>query len=129
MLAITDLGREVVLERIGRLLSTPDADATLFTAALSFISCLPPKRAAGALGERRDALTLRVEQLETDLSNVPARLPRILLVEAEHELASTRSELSWVRDLLQEIDAGCLTWPTDVAMLTGWIDDEVTHPS
>lgn len=115
--ALTDLGREVVQDRIERLLSTPDADATLFTASLSFISCLPPQRSAGALGARRDALSRRIRQIEADMADVPPHLPRVLLIETEYDLATTRSQLTWVRGLLHEIDAGDLTWPADVALL------------
>lgn len=122
--AVTDLGGEVVRERIERLLSIPDGNSALFTAALSFISCLPPARAAYALGARRDTLGLRIEQIEADLSRVPAQLPRVLLIETEHELASTRSELTWVEQLRDEIDAGELSWPADVSELARGIDGE-----
>lgn len=120
--AITDCGRNVVRARIERLLSVPDANSTLFTAALSFVSCLPTERAAAALRDRRHALELRVEQLEADFGRVPAELPRVLLIEAEYERSSTQSQLDWVQDLLGDIDAGDLTWPSDVAVLAEGID-------
>lgn len=127
--AVTDLGADVVRKRIERLLSTPDGNSTLFTAALSFLSCLPPERAADALVARRDALELRIEQIEEDLSQIPAYLPRVLLIETEHELASTRSELAWVELIRGEIDAGVLSWPADVSELANGIAGEKESPT
>lgn len=126
--AVTDAGREVVQERIERLLASPVTDSSLFTAALSFISCLPPERAIQALRARQDALATRIQQVEADLGRIPEQLPRVLLIETEYELACTRAQLAWVQALLEEIDAGTLTWPADVAILADDIGGEEDHP-
>lgn len=125
--AVTDAGRTVVQERIERLLANPVADSSLFTAALSFISCLPPERATQALRTRQEALATRIQQIDADLSRVPEQLPRVLLIETEHELASTHAQVTWVQALLDEIDAGALTWPTDVAVLADHIGSWESH--
>jgi hypothetical protein len=42
------------------------------------------------------------------------RLPRLFLIEAEHELALREAELGWVRELVREIKEGTLDG------LAGW---------
>src|SRR5690606_26004858 len=116
--AITELGQDVVRARIERLLRVPDTNSTLFTAALSFIVCLPTTRAAEALCVRREALRRQISEIETDLDRVPAELPRVLLIETEYERDSIRAQLSWVDQILDEITAGTLRWPDDVTSLT-----------
>lgn len=127
--AVTVAGREVVQDRIERLLAYPVADSSLFTAALSFLSCLPPERAIRALRTRQETLTKRAQQVETDLSRISGQLPRVLIIETEYELACSRAELAWVQALLEEVDAGALTWPADVAVLIDDNGGEEDHPN
>jgi DNA-binding PadR family transcriptional regulator len=115
--AITERGVDRVQSQVERLLQVPDADANLFTAALSFVVCLPLSRAAAALKARRDTLAAREVELAAELDEAARHVPRILLIEGEHELVSTRCQLTWVRQLLDEIDRGELAWPTDVGEL------------
>lgn len=115
--AITDRGREEVQSRVERLLETPDADATLLTAALSFITCLPPHQAADALRTRRDVLAGRIHSVETELAEASKHVPRVLLLETEQDLVSLRSQHAWAAELVNEIETGGLTWPTDVIQL------------
>lgn len=115
--AITDSGRVEVRDRVQRLLEHPDPDSTLFVAALSFLACVSPAEAAEALRVRINVLSGRIAALQIDVQNVPAGLPRVLVVESEFELARLRSERSWAQALLDDIEQGELTWPADVSQL------------
>lgn len=116
---LTDAGRGELTGRIRRLLERPDPDATLLVAALSFLGCLPLVDAASALWARSDALAARIAVLERGMAEVAARLPRVLLVEAEFELARCTAEREWVAALAADIDSGRLDWPDDIGRLVG----------
>ncbi|MEJ3655244.1 PadR family transcriptional regulator [Actinomycetes bacterium KLBMP 9759] len=106
--AVTDEGRAAVVERVDRLLRTPDPDATLLVAALSFIGCLRPDAAADALRARRDTLAARCVELREALDGTP--VPRVLMLEAEFELARVTAERDWVGGVIAELDSGALGW-------------------
>jgi DNA-binding PadR family transcriptional regulator len=111
--ALTDAGRAELAERVGRLLAHPDPDATLFVAALSFLGCLPVPQARAALDARRADLVRRIDGTRAALAEV-GHLPRLLLVEAEFEIARLTAERDWVAALLADIDTGRLHWPADI---------------
>lgn len=113
---LTDAGRAEMVERVRRLLEHPDPDATLFVAALSFLGCLPVPQARAALDVRRAELERRVEGTRAELAEV-VHLPRLLLVEAEFEIARLAAERDWVAALVAELDSGGLDWPADISEL------------
>jgi len=113
---LTDAGRAEPAERVRRLLEHPDPDATLFVAALSFLGCLPVAQARAALDVRRAELERRIAGTRAELADV-ANLPRLLLVEAEFEIARLTAERDWVAGLLADLDTGRLDWPADIREL------------
>jgi DNA-binding PadR family transcriptional regulator len=113
--ALTDAGRAELVARVRRLLETPDPDATLLVAGLSFVGCLPPGEAAAALRARRGALAERCAELERVLAETP--VPRVLLLEVEYELGRAASERDWLGTIVADLDSGELDWPEDVAEL------------
>jgi DNA-binding PadR family transcriptional regulator len=110
---LTGAGRAELVDRVRRLLEHPDPDATLFVAALSFLGCLSPPQARAALDVRRAELERRVDEVRAGLAAAPA-LPRLLLVEAEFDIARLTAERDWVAGLLADLDAGRLDWPADL---------------
>jgi DNA-binding PadR family transcriptional regulator len=114
--ALTDAGRAELAERVRRLLEHPDPDATLFVAALSFLGCLPVPQARAALDGRRAELERRIAGARAALTEV-GHLPRLLLVEAEFEIARLTAERDWVAALLADLDSGRLEWPADIREL------------
>lgn len=106
---ITAAGRAEFLAWLRELLREPAKEYTQFTAGLSFIAALPPEEAAALLGERVRLLEGEVEGMRSHLDDVlEGGLPRLFLVESEHELVLREAELEWVRGLVQEIEAGTL---------------------
>lgn len=106
---LTDAGRAEFLTWLRELLSEPAKEYTQFAAGLSFLPALPP-------GEAIELLEKRVRLLEEEVQSTRSRLdavmeeglPRLFVVETEHELALREAELRWVRGLVGEIEAGTL---------------------
>jgi hypothetical protein len=73
---------------------------------------LTPGTAGELLGHRRDLLTQRVADLDTELTAEfeGAPLPRVALVEIEYLHAVTSAELRWVTAIRQALADGSLTW-------------------
>ena len=113
--AITDVGRGDLRRRVSLLLATPEPDATLTYAALSFMGVLGADEAMAALRARIAAIELTLARLAADLAEA-SDLPRILLIEAEFEQARLAAERDWTAGLLAELESGELAWP-DLAEL------------
>src|ERR687893_2564273 len=107
---LTEAGRVEFLSWLRELLSEPVKEYTQFAAGLSFLAALPPSEAAGLLEDRVRLLEDEVGELRSHLDEAAERLglPRLFLIESEHELVLREAELGWVRDLVTEIRAGTL---------------------
>jgi hypothetical protein len=119
---------------MSELLAAPVKEYPQFEAALSLLPVLHPDHVLALLRERTRALEkdITMERLMLDAAS-KAGLPRLLLIESEYHLALRETELSWVRDLAGELEAGTLegqdgwrqvhetgvlpTWDVDVAAL------------
>jgi DNA-binding PadR family transcriptional regulator len=107
--ALTDAGRLEVRRRVELLLATPEADADLTYAALSFVSVLHRHVAVAALHRRGEALESAIAQLEGDLESA-GDVPRLLLTESEFELTRLRAERAWMGELASRLESGELEW-------------------
>jgi DNA-binding PadR family transcriptional regulator len=115
--ALTDAGRVELAEREDRLLRTPDPDATLFVAALSYVGCLSVDRAREALAERLETLNRQLDGATAALAEHGRRVPRLLLIELEFSKARDAAEARWVQQLIADLADGTLDWPTDPQQL------------
>lgn len=107
--ALTDAGRTALTDRVRRLLATPDRDADLLVAGLSFLGCLDsPADAAAALRERAAALDTAIGAARHGLATAP--VPRLLLVETEFDVARLTAERDWAAGLAGELESGALPW-------------------
>jgi len=107
---ITGAGREEFLTWLRELLREPVKEYTQFAAGLSFLPGLPPEEAVALLEERVRRLEEETGEMRSRLDTVAEQfnLPRLFLVESEHELMLREAELGWVRLLVKEIAAGGL---------------------
>lgn len=106
---ITATGSEEFLDRLRELLREPAKEYTQFTAGLSFLAAIPPDEAVKLLEERVRLLKVEVGDMRSHLDSVVEQgLPRLFIVEAEHELILREAELEWVRELVREIAEGTL---------------------
>jgi DNA-binding PadR family transcriptional regulator len=105
---ITDAGREEFLTWLRELVREPVKEYTQFAAGLSFLAGLPPEEAIALLRERVGRLEEETREMRSQLDAAMEQygLPRLFLVESEHELMLREAELEWVRDLVRDIEAG-----------------------
>jgi DNA-binding PadR family transcriptional regulator len=107
---ITGAGREEFLTWLRELLREPIKEYTQFAAGLSFLAALPPEEAIALLKERVRRLERENEEMRSrlDAAMEQWKLPRLFVVESEHELMLREAELGWVRGIVEEIEAGKL---------------------
>jgi len=105
---ITDAGREEFLTWLRELLREPVKEYTQFAAGLSFLPGLPPEEAMALLEERVGRLEAETGEMRSRLDDVREqyKLPRLFLVESEHELMLREAELEWVRGIIDDMEAG-----------------------
>ena len=106
---ITDQGMAELRDWLRELLSVPEDEYGGFVAALSEGGILPPAEVVSLLTERLATLDKLNAVGEADLKVWTKRLPRIVLVEAEYQLAMRQAQAGWVRGLLGEIIRGTLS--------------------
>ncbi len=107
---ITRAGREEFLVWLRELLREPVKEYTQFAAGLSFLPGLPPEEVVELLRERVRLLEDETTGMRSRLEEVMEQydLPRLFVVESEHELMLREAELGWVRGLVEDIEAGKL---------------------
>ena len=102
---LTEAGRVEFLSWLRELLREPVKEYTQFAAGLTFLPALPPGEATVLLEERVRLLEEEVEEKRSLLDEVmEGGLPRLFLVESEHDLILREAELAWVRELVREIE-------------------------
>ena len=127
---LTDTGRVKLEAWMSELLSTPVKEYPQFEAALSLMPVLHPDTVLDLLRVRIRTLEKQIgeEQVMLDAAG-KAGLPRLLLIEAEFHLALRETELSWIRDLAGDLEAGTLegqdAWRTltETGQLPDWSPD------
>jgi DNA-binding PadR family transcriptional regulator len=111
--AITERGRDEFASRLRDLIQRPEHEYPVFGAVVEMLHTLGPAEAA-ALLERRtvaiEAVIAAHDQIIASLSK--SGLERAMLLEVEYTQAMHRAELSWIRDLVEDIRTGALTWLT-----------------
>ena len=106
---LTDSGRVKLDAWMSDLLARPVKEYPQFEAALSLLPVLHPDHVLALLRERIRALEKEIvtQRLILDTAS-KAGLPRLLMIEGEYHLALRDTELAWVRDLADELEAGTL---------------------
>jgi DNA-binding PadR family transcriptional regulator len=107
---ITDSGREEFLTWLRELLREPVKEYTQFAAGLSFLPGLPPEEAMALLEERVGRLEVETGEMRSrlDYAREQYNLPRLFVVESEHELMLREAELEWVRGIIKDMETGAL---------------------
>jgi DNA-binding PadR family transcriptional regulator len=114
--AITEQGRDAFAARMRDLIQRPEPEYPVFGAAVEMLHTLDPTEAAMLLERRTVALEAMVaghDQVITTLGK--SGLERVVLLEVEYAQAVRRAELAWVRELVDDIRGGALTWSAPAA--------------
>jgi DNA-binding PadR family transcriptional regulator len=106
---ITDPGLAELRDWLSELLSVPEDDRGGFVTALSEAGILPPDAVIGLLTSRLATLDKANASQQADLKLWSERLPRVLLIEGEYQLAMRTAQAGWLRGLLGELVAGTIS--------------------
>ena len=111
---ITAQGLAELRDWLAELLSVPEDENSAFVTALSEGGILPPDQVIRLLTIRLATLDKDNAAHQADLKLWSERLPRILLLETEYQLAMRLAQATWVRGLLRELVEGTIdgieTW-------------------
>jgi DNA-binding PadR family transcriptional regulator len=112
---ITPEGREEFDAWLTELLAEPATEFPAFHVALSLLGAQPRRAVVRALRQRCIALEAQIAAIDTCNAMLQAQLglPRLVLLEQEHSSVLRKAELAWVRSLVEDIEAGRLTWLAD----------------
>ena len=105
---ITARGLAELRDWLTELLSVPEDERGGFVTALSEAAILPPGEVSGLLSQRLGTLDAAYARHQADLKLWTARLPRLLLIETEYQLAMRLAQARWVRGLLTELVEGTI---------------------
>jgi DNA-binding PadR family transcriptional regulator len=114
--AITPEGEGTFGRWLRKLISTPQAEAISFAAALSFLVYLPLADAIVALEDRVQRLQQKIEALDQTVALVTRRIGRIFIIEGEYVRAVTRAELTWTVGVIEAIRTRKLTWDIEAIL-------------
>ncbi|OAP27221.1 MULTISPECIES: PadR family transcriptional regulator [Amycolatopsis] len=105
---ITEAGQAELEDWVAELLGAPDPEPTRFHTGLSVMLALGPEVVARQLGHRVGELERMIEDRVEVLAKMRTEQPRLVLVEAEYQLAMWRAEAEWVRGLYEELATGAI---------------------
>jgi DNA-binding PadR family transcriptional regulator len=106
---ITGAGLAELRDWLSELLSVPEDEQGGFVTALSEGGILPPDEMIGLLRTRLATLDKDNAGHRADLALWTERLPRVLLIESEYQLAMRQAQADWLRGLLAELTAGTIS--------------------
>ena len=106
---ITVAGRAELRDWLSELLSVPEDERGGFVTALSEAGILPPDEVIGLLTRRLAILDKDNASQQAELSLWAERLPRVLLIETEYQLAMRIAQAGWLRGLVGELTAGTIS--------------------
>lgn len=107
---LTDAGGITVRQWLRDMLAHPANEFPAFPAALSFMPLLPPPEALELLTTRAGALASEIAELDRKLAAIQPWLPRLFLLEIEHQRAMMAAEQQWLHTVIGALRAGELHW-------------------
>jgi DNA-binding PadR family transcriptional regulator len=112
---LTEAGRDQFHANLRELVRTPETEYPLFGVAVEMLGKLTRSEAVDLLSRRAVQLEARLAGGEQVLATLAkGGLPRIYTIDTEYLMAMCRAELSWVRQLVDEIGSGDLPWSVRV---------------
>ncbi|ONI77899.1 transcriptional regulator [Actinosynnema sp. ALI-1.44] len=103
----TDEGVAIAKRWLREMLASPVPEYPEFPAALAFIQALPGQTVLDALEARLAALEANIVKLDKEvadrIADIPGGVDRIYLVEIDYQQAMWRAEVTWVRQLIDDL--------------------------
>jgi DNA-binding PadR family transcriptional regulator len=107
---ITQSGRVALVGWIHEMIAVPLQESSEFMAALSFLVHLTPKDALPQLKQRVRWLEQNIAELDSSIASLTPQVTRINLIESEYLSALRKAEVEWIKNLVNELQTGKLTW-------------------
>lgn len=107
---LTAEGRATLDDWLRQMLSTPASEFPEFPAALAYLPLLSVEDATLQLQTRAQALAAEHKRIDIQLQEATQSVPRLFLIETEYILSMLATELAWVISLINDLQAGKLTW-------------------
>jgi DNA-binding PadR family transcriptional regulator len=105
---ITEAGHAELEDWVRELVAVPEPEYPRFKAGLSNLMVVNPDDAVQLLEQRLNALEAHLAGAREGLAKYSLELPRLLLIEAEYDLALLEAETTWTRSLLDELKSGAM---------------------
>jgi DNA-binding PadR family transcriptional regulator len=108
---ITDDGSAALQDWLGAMVAEPSIEYPEFPAALAFLMLLAPKEAARQLERRVIALGQQLAHARAlTKSALESGVPRLFLIEDEYKQEMLRTQLAWVRSLIDDLQTEEIAW-------------------
>jgi DNA-binding PadR family transcriptional regulator len=111
---ITPAGRDQLLDTLRAELMRSAPNYPKLASALAFVTLLSPDEVAALLQRRsieaESQLSGMNAALDASLKNRAHPLQRVHLIEVEYQIALLRAECEWLTAVVEDINAGRLTW-------------------
>ena len=108
--ATTETGRAELTDWLRSLIGQPAVEYTAFAAGLAFLGHLPPAEVAALLAEHARTLSEQISNTHAIIEKgLHLGVDRLFLVEDSYTLTLQTAKLTFVRQLIQEINDGTLT--------------------
>ncbi len=118
--AITEAGRDEFAANLRELLREPKQEFPVFAVAMEMVQALEADEVVRLLERRAIALEAGVAALEqVTVSLAKGGLPRLASVETEYCQAMQRAELTFVRQMIEDIRSGALPWTSHSEEFSG----------
>ena len=107
---ITDAGRDAAQAWLRDMLSETGGEYPEFIVALSMLFGLPVDEARAQLELRAERVDAQLADSRQALEAIPPELPRLFVLEEEYRAAMLETELTWLRNLIEDLRSGRITW-------------------
>jgi DNA-binding PadR family transcriptional regulator len=107
---LTPEGDATARQWLREMLAHPINEFPEFPAAISVMPILPPEEVLELLTQRESALAAQIADIDRKLGAITPYLPRLFLLEMEHQRALLHAERKWLGGVITDLQSGALHW-------------------
>ena len=107
---LTPEGDATARQWLREMLAHPVNEFPEFPAAISVMPLLPQEEVLALFIQRQAALAVQIAEIDRKLGAIIPYLPRLFLLEMEHQRALLDAERQWVGGVITDLQSGGLHW-------------------
>ena len=107
---LTPEGDATARQWLREMLAHPVNEFPEFPAAISVMPLLPQEEVLALFIQRQAALAVQIAEIDRKLGAITPYLPRLFLLEMEHQRALLDAEWQWVGGVITDLQSGGLHW-------------------